>query len=68
MIDILLVDDQFLTRQALRAIIKQDANLAIAGEANSGITALEVMARQPIDIALVDLDFVLNLSFHSFIK
>lgn len=56
MINILLVDDRFLTRQALQAILKQNSNLKIVGEADCGKTALEIIARESIDIAIVDLD------------
>lgn len=56
MINILIVDDQFLTRQALRALLKKEPNLTLADEANNGIEALELMERQAIDIAIVDLN------------
>ena len=56
MIRILIVDDQNFTRQALRAILQTEANLIIAGEAENGIKALELMEQSAIDLAIVDLD------------
>ncbi len=56
MIRILIVDDQNFTRKALRAILKSEENLIIVGEAENGIKALELMNKEAIDIAIVDLD------------
>ena len=56
MIRILIVDDQNLTRQALWGILKTEPNLTIVGEAENGIKALELMNKEAIDVAVVDLD------------
>ncbi len=56
MIHILLVDDQNFTRKALGAVLKNEPNLTIVGEAENGNIALEIMSRETIDIAVVDLD------------
>lgn len=72
MIRILIVDDRFLVRQALRAILKKDDNFKIVGEAENGIKALEIISKEKIDIAIVDLDmpemngfeFTQNISQH----
>lgn len=56
MIRVLIVDDQNFTRQALRAVLKNESNLTIVGEAENGIQALELMNQQIIDLAIVDLD------------
>lgn len=56
MISILIVDDQKFTRKALRAILKPESNFVIAGEAEDGIRAMELIDNHAIDIALVDLD------------
>ena len=56
MIRILIVDDQNFTRKALRAILKSEANFIVVGEAENGVKALELMHKNHIDIAIVDLD------------
>lgn len=56
MIRVLIVDDRFFTRQALQAILKQDDNISVVGEADCGIKALEILAEKTVDIATVDLD------------
>lgn len=56
MIRIIIVDDQNFTRKALRAVLKNELNLMIVGEAENGIKALELMNQEEIDLAIVDLD------------
>lgn len=56
MIRILLVDDRFLIRQTLQAVLAKDDGITIVGEADCGTAALEIIARETIDIAIVDLD------------
>ena len=56
MIRVLIVDDQNFTRKALRAVLKNEQNLIIVGEAENGIKALELMKQLEIDLAIVDLD------------
>ncbi len=53
---IILVDDQNFTRKALRAILQNELDLIIVGEAENGIKALELMNQTEIDLAIVDLD------------
>ena len=53
---ILIVDDQNFTRKALGAVFKNEPNLIIAGEAENGIKALELMTQEEIEVAIVDLD------------
>lgn len=56
MIRIIIVDDQNFTRKALRAVLQNELNLMIVGEAENGIRALELMNQAEIDLAIVDLD------------
>ncbi|MEM7594788.1 MAG: response regulator transcription factor [Cyanobacteria bacterium P01_A01_bin.83] len=56
MIRILLVDDRLLIRQTLQAILAKNNTMTIVGEADCGSKALEIIARETIDIAIVDLD------------
>ncbi|GAB4554077.1 MAG: hypothetical protein Tsb0014_47220 [Pleurocapsa sp.] len=56
MIDILIVDDQNFTRQALQAILEAETDFAIAGKANNGVQAFELIEQVIPDIVLVDLE------------
>jgi len=56
MIRIIIVDDQNFTRKALRSVLQNEQNLIIVGEAENGNKALELMHREEIDLAIVDLD------------
>jgi DNA-binding NarL/FixJ family response regulator len=54
-IDILLVDDQNLIRQGLKALLELEADLRVVGEAENGAIAIEfVKALQP-NVVLMDI-------------
>lgn len=55
MIRILVVDDQTFTRKAINAVLEAEENFVLAGEAENGVKALELMNQATIDIAIVDL-------------
>jgi DNA-binding NarL/FixJ family response regulator len=55
MIRLLLVDDHEMVREGLKAILVAEADFQIAGEAANAEQALELIARQSPDIALVDI-------------
>ncbi|MCL2523557.1 MAG: LytTR family DNA-binding domain-containing protein [Betaproteobacteria bacterium] len=55
---ILIVDDEPLARERLRALLADIALQApneVIGEAGNGLAALELLRRQPVDVALVDI-------------
>lgn len=54
-IRVLIVDDHQIVRQGLRAILEQEPDLKIVGEAASAEAALEIVTRTPPDVALVDI-------------
>lgn len=54
-IRVLIVDDQPLVRDGLRAILEAQPDLEVAGEAGTGREALEVAAARLIDIVLMDI-------------
>ena len=56
MIRILIVEDQNFPRKAINAILDTESNLIIAGEAENGVKALELISRSAIDVAIVDLN------------
>lgn len=54
-IRVLIVDDHQIVRQGLRAILEQEPDLKVVGEAASAEAALEIVTRTPPDVALVDI-------------
>lgn len=56
MIRILVVDDQTFTRKAINVVLETEQNFLLIGEAENGVTALALMSRVAIDIAIVDLE------------
>lgn len=55
MIRVLLVDDQPLVREGLRAVIDRDPDLAVAGEAENGQDALRRLREVETDVVLMDI-------------
>ena len=56
MIDILIVDDQNFTRQALQAILEAEPDFELVGKATNGLEAFEHLDQTKVDIAIVDLE------------
>jgi DNA-binding NarL/FixJ family response regulator len=55
MISVLIVDDQDLVRVGLRTLIESDEDLEVAGEADSGISALAMARDTKPDVILMDI-------------
>ncbi len=55
MIKIMLVDDQNLIRQGLRALLELEADLEIVGEAENGREALDLITQLHPDVILMDM-------------
>jgi DNA-binding NarL/FixJ family response regulator len=55
MIKVLLVDDQSLIRQGLRALLELEADLEIVGEAENGQQAINLVAEFQPDVVLLDI-------------
>jgi DNA-binding NarL/FixJ family response regulator len=55
MIDILLVDDQHLIRQGLKALLELETDLRIIGEAANGQMALDLVAELQPSVVLMDI-------------
>jgi DNA-binding NarL/FixJ family response regulator len=53
-ISVLLVDDHALVREGIRQIVEQEPDLAVVAEADSGETALELLAQVQADVVLLD--------------
>jgi len=56
MINVLLVDDHALFRTGLRSVIASAEDIAVAGEASSGEEAVELVAKNPPDLVLMDVN------------
>lgn len=52
---VFLVDDHPITRQGVSTLINREHNLAICGEADSAPKALELITKNPPDLAIVDI-------------
>lgn len=55
MIRVLLVDDQSLIRQGLRALLELNADLEVVGEAENGQTAINLVKQLQPDVILMDI-------------
>ncbi|MBD2166030.1 response regulator transcription factor [Calothrix membranacea FACHB-236] len=54
-IRLLIVDDQSLIRQGLKAMLEQERDLQVVGDAENGKVALEMVAELQPDVVLMDL-------------
>nr|WP_308196130.1 response regulator [Blastococcus sp. KM273129] len=54
-IRVLLVDDQQMVRAGFRMVIDSQPDLTVVGEAGDGAAAVEVLARTPADVVLMDI-------------
>jgi DNA-binding NarL/FixJ family response regulator len=54
-IRLLIVDDHPVVRDGLRGILAGDPAIVVVGEASDGAEALAVVARQAVDVVLMDL-------------
>ncbi len=52
---VFLVDDHPLVREWLSALLRQQPDLVLAGEADTASAALAAMLSDPPDVAIVDL-------------
>ena len=52
---ILIVDDHPIVRMGLTELINNEADLVVCGEAEGAIEALEVMEKECVDLAIVDI-------------
>ncbi|MGW4898537.1 response regulator [Kitasatospora sp. NPDC004240] len=56
-IRLLLADDHPVVRAGLRAVLETEADLAVVAEAATAEQAVELAARVPVDVVLMDLQF-----------
>ncbi|MBD2665950.1 two component transcriptional regulator, LuxR family [Richelia sinica FACHB-800] len=55
MIKVILVDDQSLIRQGLKALLELETDLEIVGEAENGEKAIELVSQLQPDVVLMDI-------------
>ena len=54
-IRLVIVDDHAGIRQSLRALLESEGDFAICGEAENAAQALDVIAKQKPDVAIIDI-------------
>lgn len=54
MISIVVADDQRMVRQSFRAVLDAQPDMRVAGEAEDGVAAVDVCARESPDVVLMD--------------
>ena len=55
-IQVFIVDDHHMVREALRISLEQEEGLEVVGEADSGLSALEQLRHALVDVVLLDID------------
>jgi two-component system, LytTR family, response regulator len=55
-IRVLVVDDERIARQGLRALLAADPEVEVVGECASGSQAVEALRRHPVDILFLDVE------------
>ncbi len=54
-IRVLLADDHAVVRKGIREFLEQDESLRVIAEASDGAEALELIAREPPDVVVFDI-------------
>jgi two-component system, NarL family, invasion response regulator UvrY len=54
-IELLIVDDHAIVRQGLRQIVSETEDIVVAGEAESGASALRLLREKPFAVVLLDI-------------
>ncbi len=54
MIRVALVDDQPMLRMGFRMVLDAQSDIEVVGEAGDGVEALDLLARTPVDVVLMD--------------
>jgi len=62
-IKILIADDHPLIREGLKLVLEKDTVFIITGEAKNGVEALNILRRNKIDIAVLDIEMPLLSGF-----
>lgn len=65
MIRLIICDDQEVVCQGLKAILSTAENLEVAGIANNGVEALELLETHAVDVVLMDLKMPIMNGIHA---
>ncbi len=65
MISLIICDDQEVVCQGLKAILSTAENLEVAGIANNGVEALELLETHAVDVVLMDLKMPIMNGIHT---
>ena len=55
MINVILVDDHFMVRDGIKALLEDQTGITVIDEASNGIEALEVVAKNKPNVLIVDI-------------
>lgn len=55
-IRVLLVDDHYIIRQGIASLLESSERIHVVGQADSGPAALDFIAKQRVDVVLMDID------------
>jgi DNA-binding NarL/FixJ family response regulator len=56
MVRIIIAEDHIVLRQGLRLLLEQSDDFLVVGEASNGAEALDILARTPADVVLMDVN------------
>jgi len=65
MIEVIICDDQEVVCQGLKAILSTSPEISVAGIANNGLEALELLAEKKADVVLMDLKMPVMNGIHA---
>jgi len=65
MIEVIICDDQEVVCQGLKAILGLSPDISVAGIANNGLEALELLAEKKVDVVLMDLKMPVMNGIHA---
>ena len=65
MIEVIICDDQEVVCQGLKAILGLSPDISVAGIANNGLEALELLAEKKADVVLMDLKMPVMNGIHA---
>jgi two-component system, chemotaxis family, protein-glutamate methylesterase/glutaminase len=66
-VKVMIVDDSSMMRGVLRTIVEQAPQMQVVAEAADGVQALACLARDPVDLILLDIEMP-NMDGLSFLK
>ncbi|MGZ3931466.1 MAG: response regulator, partial [Bacteroidia bacterium] len=56
MVKLIIADDHSIIRDGLKALLKDEKNVTMAGEAADGLEVIELLKKTPADIVIMDIN------------